>query len=145
MNAIDFLIREHDKVRQTLLDITDKSHREETRMKMFHGLCQDLIRHETMEHKVWYPHFRNDRRLSETVQHLLHEEEGAEKAIKQFAQINTPDAWEEQFSKFKNAVENHAREEELDLFPQVEKLFSKEELEKIGREMYQFKTHYSIH
>src|SRR3984885_12372895 len=103
MNAIDFLIKEHDKVRQALADIYGDSHREETKKKIFDSLCQDLIRHETMEHTIWYPHFKYDKRLNDTVKHLLTEEKSAEKAIEQFNHIKTKQAWEEKFSKFKKA------------------------------------------
>ena len=56
MNAIDFLIKEHEKVKKMLADIADDSHREETKHKMFASLCDELIRHEVMERTVWYPH-----------------------------------------------------------------------------------------
>ena len=142
MNAIDFLIKEHRQVKQTLADISDKSHREDTKKKMFDSLCHDLIRHETMEHQVWYPHFKNDKRLNETVRHLLSEEKSAEKAIKQFEKVETQKEWEEKFSKFKQAVEHHAHEEEHKLFPEVKKLLSEAQLEKIGKAMHEFKTNY---
>jgi hemerythrin superfamily protein len=140
MNAIDFLIKEHNKVRQMLVDISDESHRDETKKKIFNSLCEDLLRHEAMEHKIWYPHFKNDKRLNDTVKHLLTEEKGAEKAIKQFENITTQQAWEEKFSKFKKDVEHHANEEEQKLFPEVKKILSDEELNKIGKEMYAFKN-----
>lgn len=141
MNAIDFLIKEHDKVRHMLVDINDESHHHETKIKLFHTLCQDLIRHEAMEHKLWYPHFRN--KLNGEVKHLLTEEKNAETAIKQFETIQTQHAWEEKFSKFKKDVENHANEEEQKLFPEVKKILDQKELEQIGKEMYEFKKTHS--
>ncbi|MBX9702921.1 MAG: hemerythrin domain-containing protein, partial [Silvanigrellaceae bacterium] len=117
MNAIDFLIKEHNKVRDLLAAISDDSHRETTKMKMFDSLCEDLLRHETMEHSVWYPCFKNDKRLKETVRHLLTEEKGAEKAIKKLDSLNSFKEWEERFQHFKEAVEHHAKEEEEELFP----------------------------
>lgn len=145
MNAIEFLIKEHQKVRHTLTEINDKSHREETKRKMFDNLCQDIIRHEEMEHTQWYPCFKNDKRLTPTVKHLLSEEKSAEKAIKQFDHVKSYEEWEEKFLKFKKDVEHHAYEEEHDLFPEVRKLLSDEELEKIGKAMYQFKKDYRMH
>jgi hemerythrin superfamily protein len=138
MNAIEFLIKEHDRVRRGLSDISDKSHHYETKVKMFHQLCQELIRHETMEHKVWYPHFRN--KLNGTVKHLLTEEKNAETAIKQFETIKTQEAWEEKFSKFKKDVAHHAYEEEHQLFPEVKKILSEKDLEQIGKDMREFKN-----
>ncbi len=142
MNAIDFLIKEHTLVRQALKEINDPSHHEETKMKLFDSLCHDLIRHETMEHQVWYPHFKNDKRLSDTVRHLLTEEKGAEKAIHQLDHVKTATTWDEKFAQFKTDVEHHAREEETNLFPEVKQLLSEADLEKIGLEMYHFKQNY---
>ena len=143
MNAIDFLMKEHEKVRKILSDIENNSHHYETKRKMFDELGIDLIRHEEMEHKVWYPHFKNDTHLSNEVRHLLKEENYAKKAIKQLSELKTQSLWEEKFIKFKKDVEHHAQEEEQQLFPEVEKLLDTEELEKIGIEMHHFKQNYS--
>lgn len=119
MNAIDFLIKEHNKVRKLLTDISDKSHHYETKRTMFESLGNDLIRHETMEHKVWYPHFKNDRRLNEEVRHLVKEENFAEQEIKKLSKITTESAWNERFTQLKKDIEHHAKEEENQLFPEV--------------------------
>ena len=56
--------------------------------------------------------------------------------------LKTEEAWKKEFLKFKSAVEHHASEEETDLFPEVEKILSERELEKIGLEMFDFKMQY---
>lgn len=147
MNAIDFLIKEHEHVRKTLSEIDNSSHRTETKRKMFKTLCSDLIRHETMEHKVWYPHFKNDTRLNDTVKHLLSEEKTAEKILQKFGDIKSDQEWESQFTKLKSDVEHHADEEEQKLFPEVKQILNQDDLEKIGIEMYHFKQNYtpSVH
>lgn len=140
MNAIDFLLKEHNRVRKMLRTISDDSHHYATQKKQFQILAQDLLRHETMEHEVWYPHFKE--KLPSEVQHLLTEEKHAEKAIKKMSDLKTEEAWKKEFLKFKSAVEHHASEEETELFPEVEKILSEGELEKIGLEMFDFKMQY---
>ena len=140
MNAIDFLLKEHNRVRKMLRTISDDSHHYATQKKQFQILAQDLLRHETMEHEVWYPHFKE--KLPSEVQHLLTEEKHAEKAIKKMSDLKTEEAWKKEFLKFKSAVEHHASEEETELFPEVEKILSERELEKIGLEMFDFKMQY---
>lgn len=142
MNAIEFLTKEHNKVKETFKAINDSKHRYETKRKMFVDLAEDLLRHETMEHAVWYPHFKNDRRLDQTVKHLLKEENHAEKAIKKLSQIDNEDTWQTCFLQLKDDVEHHAAEEENKLFPQVEKILSANDLEEIGKKMYDFKKQY---
>ncbi|BCA96003.1 hemerythrin [Legionella antarctica] len=142
MNAIDFLIKEHNDVRHALAKIEENSLHDETKRQMFQSLCQDLIRHETMEHVVWYPHFKNDQRLNPTVRHLLSEEKTAEEIIKQFEHIDAQQEWDRKFSKLKNEVEHHADEEEEKLFPEVKKILTEDDLEKIGLDMFHFKKDY---
>lgn len=141
MNAIDFLIKEHNRVRAMLADISDDSHSEDTKKKKFDLLSQDLIRHETMEHEVWYPHFKS--KIPGTVKHLLTEEKTAEKEIKKLEDLKSNGKWEGSFLKFKDDVEHHAEEEENELFPEVQKILSDQELEEIGKKMYEFKKKYS--
>ncbi len=137
MNAIEFLIKEHNKVRKMLLDIADEKHHYETQKKQFERVSQELLRHEDMEHQIWYPHFKD--KLPQTIKHLVTEEKGAEKAIHKLNTLKTETAWKEHFLKFSEDVEHHAHEEEHDLFPEVQKILSQKELEDIGLKMHVFK------
>lgn len=142
MDAINFLIKEHDRVRKMLADIAGDSHRDGTKHKLFDDLAQDLIRHETMEQKIWYPHFKNHERIDDEVKHLVKEEDDAAKAIKKLENIASQKEWEEKFAKFKKDVEHHADEEEEKLFPRVREILSEAKLEEIGKKMFEFKQDY---
>ncbi len=144
MNAIQFLLKEHETVKKMLTEIANKSHRDETKKKMFDTLSQDLIRHEKMEQEVWYPHFRDNKKIDDIVKHLITEEKSAANTIKELDKIKDQESWEEKFSKFKKDVEHHASEEENKLFPQVEKILTDAELEEIGKEMDEFKKEFKI-
>ncbi|HHF7347189.1 TPA: hemerythrin domain-containing protein [Legionella feeleii] len=142
MDAISFLVSEHNKVRKTLNEIANINFSDDKRQPMFESLCNELIRHEAMEHKVWYPCFKDNAKLDSTVKHLLREEKSAERAIKEFNDIKTQQEWEEKFARFKNNVIHHAEEEENKLFPQVKSLLDHNELELIGERMSRFKNKY---
>lgn len=139
MNAILFLIKEHDKMRTMLAKISYESHQGETKRKIFTELCQELIRHETMEQEVWYPFLIGNDNLVGIIKHLVSEEEKAAETIKEFDKIEDQKDWEEKFLHFKGDIEHHASDEETKLFPIVEKHLTKEQLEKIGKIMYEFK------
>lgn len=139
MNAITFLIKEHNKFRRILSGINKKKHRYTTKKRIFADFCKDLITHEKIEQKIWYPHFKHNKKLKKEVRHLLSEEKHAAKAIKKLKAIKTQEAWEENFVKFKKAVEHHAHEEESKLFPNVKEILDKLELDKIGTAMRKFK------
>lgn len=142
MNAIDFLIKEHNHVRETLTQISNAPHPNESREKLFHSLCRDLIRHEAMEHAIWYPCFKYNSQLDPAVRHLLSEEKHAEKAIELLKNIHQPHEWEKKFFQLKEEVEKHTQEEEQQFFPEVKKLLSNDELEQIGLDMFHFKQDY---
>lgn len=140
MNAIEFLIHEHNNVKKMLAEINGDDHGFETKRLKFELLASDLIRHENMEQQVWYPRFKN--KVPDTVKHLVDEEQYAENAIQKLEASQTEAAWETLFLKFKDEVEHHAQEEEEDLFPEVRKLLSEQELEKIGERMSKFVNEY---
>lgn len=144
MNAIDFLLKEHEHVRKTLAQIDEPSHSTATKRKMFKSLGDELIRHEAMEHQIWYPCLKNDKKIKDEIKQLVAEENLAEKAIKQLENTKMEQEWENKFSKLKKDVEAHASEEETKLFPEVIKVLTEAELEKIGIKMYQFKHNHPI-
>ncbi|TAL65292.1 MAG: hemerythrin domain-containing protein [Legionella sp.] len=142
MNAIDFLIKEHNKFRTMFADINDPSHREETRRRIFETIHDELIRHEEMEQTVWYPYLRAEanKRLNDRVKHLISEEYSAKKLMDHLSKIKNSDNWEQELLKLQKDVEHHASEEEEELFPQVQKIFEDSELEMIGKKMRAFKN-----
>lgn len=135
MNAIDFLKKEHNKVREMLTLIEDHLDSKETKKEKFNKLSAMLLRHEHMEHEIWYPHFKND--LSDEVQHLIKEEKIAEREINKLQDLyeSSNQVWADAFKKFKMAVEHHAEEEEKSLFPEVKHLLSASKLNAIGKAM----------
>jgi F0F1-type ATP synthase gamma subunit len=143
MNAITFLIKDHDKVRMTFKEIDKDDHHFETKKKMFDKLCSELLRHENMEHTIWYPHFKNHPTISAEVRHLIKEENHAENMIKRFNSIKEEKEWNAMFIKFRKEVEHHAREEETKLFPIIQRNFSEDALNQIGLEMFHFKQEHN--
>jgi iron-sulfur cluster repair protein YtfE (RIC family) len=139
MNAIKFLLREHNKFRKILGSILDKSHRATTKRKMFDNLSNDLVHHEKVEETVWYPYLKKNTKLASTIRHLTSEEKAAEKEIAKLKKAKDQDEWDQQYAKFKRNVEHHASEEEEALFPKVEQAIDEEDLKKIGKRMQQLK------
>src|SRR5437899_742586 len=91
MDAIKFLLKEHNKIRKTFTKIKKKS-REVTQKKIFDLLCKDLVRHEKMEQKIWYPYLKKHTHLKNKIKHLLKEEKTAAKAIKEFKKIKNSES-----------------------------------------------------
>ncbi|WP_131783773.1 hemerythrin domain-containing protein [Legionella gresilensis] len=142
MNAIDFLIQEHNKVRSLFKDLNDPSHREETQKKLFLTIRDELIRHEEMEQQIWYPQLKSNKQWNEEIRHLISEEHSAKKFIDKLNKMNDTENWREGLKQLQEDVEHHAHEEETKLFPQVKRIMDDEELTRIGKEMKKFKDTY---
>jgi hemerythrin superfamily protein len=112
---------------------------------MFDFLCKDLVRHEKMEQKIWYPYLKEYVQLNTKIKHLLKEEKTAAKAIKEFKKIKTSEKWETKFIAFKKDVFHHAKEEETKLFPSVKKKLESNELKMIGKKLNTFKNKHVNH
>lgn len=139
MDAILYLRQEHSKFRRNLAAIS-KTSNERTKQAKFNALCKDLIRHETMEQKVWYPVLRKNKELNKIIQHLLSEEKSAAEAIKKFQKTGFGLMWKLRYYKFKHDIDHHAKEEEQELFPKVRKYLEKKELSVLGSKMRKFKA-----
>ena len=139
MHAVDFLLKEHATVRATFKEISNDSHRYETKRKMFDELCENLKCHEKMEQTKWYPHLQKNPELKKIIDHLLEEEKKASEAISDFKHITDEAEWEKKFSTFHKDVDHHANEEEEKLFPKVKDFFEEKQLEEWGLAMHQFK------
>jgi hemerythrin superfamily protein len=142
MNAIDFLIKEHNKVRSLFEDLNDPSHREETQKKIFLTIRDELLRHEEMEQKVWYPNLKAHKKWQEKIKHLKSEEHSAKKFIEKLKTNLNSDNWQQDVSHLQEEVEHHANEEETKLFPLVRETLDEEELQHLGEEMKEFKENY---
>lgn len=142
MNAIDFLIKEHNKVRSLFADMNDSNHRQETKKKIFETIHEELVRHEKMEQTVWYPQLKLNKEVSEKIKHLTTEEKSAKNFMDQLSKIKNSSEWENELKELQKDVEHHANEEEKHLFPQVKQLVEESELERIGKEMHHFKESY---
>lgn len=138
MDAIQYLRHEHANFRQQLAAI-GKTADNTLKKKKFNAFCKQLVRHETMEQKIWYPVLRKDPELRNIIQHLIDEEKSAASAIKKFKNNSFEFIWNLRFYKFRHDVNHHAREEEQALFPLVRKKISKTVLNTLGVKMRKFK------
>lgn len=142
MNAIDFLLKEHNKIRALFADLNDPIHKEETKRKLFETIRNELIRHEKMEQTIWYPKLKSHKELFDEIKHLVSEEKDASKLIDHLNKINNSPEWEKELLKLQKEVEHHANEEEKHLFPEVRKFLDETALTIIGKAMREFKDNY---
>lgn len=144
-DAIEIILKDHDHIRGMVSSLEKKLDLsfEESRA-LFKKLKSALIEHETMEQTVWYTELNKDDNLKTIIASLKEEEEGAAKAIKEIDETRDMGAWTNKVKKLLQAVGNHAKDEETNLFPKVKKHFNEAQLMDIGSKLEKFKNNYKV-
>lgn len=139
MDAIIYIRSQHTKIRKAFKAIGKTASLNSKKTKL-NALCKELVKHETMEQKAWYPVLRKNKTLANVIKHLVAEEKSAAKTIKSFKKSHFDLIWKLKYMKFKRDVEHHARDEEKKLFPKVRKIIPKKELMLLGTKLQKFKA-----
>jgi hemerythrin superfamily protein len=145
MDALTLLKEDHQKVKKLMGELEKTTERGvKTREELFTKLVSELTVHEKIEEQIFYPRVK-EQATTKKVEELIaesYEEHHFVDTVKAELQDTPFDAeeWAAKFKVMKENVEHHAFEEEEEkLFPKVQKIFSKDELEEMGTEMEELK------
>jgi len=136
MNAIQLLEHQHQEVEKLFKEIErcDDENRDELR-RLFAELADNLAAHADIEEELFYPEVKQ-RQQDGMVQHAVEEHFEMKQFLVQLLDLEVGSG---QFlmtlAQLKDAVLGHVEEEEGQMFPEARKMFSKEELDQLGREM----------
>lgn len=135
MNALELLIYQHDEVDE-LLEQIEESEDEAEIEELFAELGDKLAAHAKIEETIFYPAVmakQTEQILLESVEEHL----SVKRLLADLLELDTSDP--QFFAKLavmQEQLEHHARtEEEGELFPEVRKLMTKDELDGLGGEM----------
>ena len=129
MNAIDYLIQEHDSHRKLLSEI-------ERDKLLFSTLREELIHHVHMEEVILYPGLLKVPTLEKIVREAWEEHNLIMGLIQEMDDKNLPEkVWDSKFAVLKKLILIHLDDEEKQMFPQVRGLASEEILNSLGDEM----------
>ncbi len=145
MDALSLLKEDHQKVKKLMGEIEKTTERgTKTREELFTKLVNELTVHEKIEEQIFYPRVK-EQATTKKVEEMIaesYEEHHFVDTVKAELE-DTPfeaEEWAAKFKVMKENVEHHAFEEEEEkLFPKVQKIFSKDELEEMGTEMEELK------
>ena len=145
MDALTLLKEDHQKVKKLMGELEKTTERGvKTREQLFTKLVTELTVHEKIEEQIFYPRVK-EQATTKKVEEMIaesYEEHHFVDTVKAELQDTPFDAeeWAAKFKVMKENVEHHAFEEEEEkLFPKVQKIFSKDELEEMGTEMEELK------
>ena len=129
MNAIDLLKQQHDEVEELFKKIENaRSGKEE----LFDQIADALAVHSAIEEQHFYPATK-DARTEELLHEAVEEHLAVKRVIADLLEMEPDDPqFEAKIKVLKEQVEHHVEEEESELFPKVQKVHSKDELEDLG-------------
>ena len=135
MNAIDLLKKQHVEARKLFKEI-EKAGPEE-KEQLFDDLADALAVHAAIEEQHFYPATK-DARTEELLQEAVEEHLSAKRIIADLLEMEPDDPqFDAKIKVLQEQIEHHVEEEETELFPKVQKLHSKDEMEDLGVSMEQ--------
>lgn len=136
MNALDLLKKQHAEVSklfkkyEKLADGAD-----DERQELFEQIADRLAAHATIEEKFFYPSIKSEG-TEDIVRESLEEHLSVKRLIADLLDLEPDDeAFDAKMQVLREQIEHHVEEEEEEMFKQVRKECSKEQLEDLGLQM----------
>ena len=137
MDALSLLRSDHQKVKSLVKQVEDSGDRAtKQREELFQTIVDELTVHERIEEEIFYPNVQKHEKAKALVLESYVEHGVVDDLLDEISTIDTGDEkWMPAFKVFKENLEHHIKEEEDELFPKVESLFSSDQLGKMGEQM----------
>lgn len=133
MDAIKLLKQQHREV-SALFEQFEKTDDDHAKQRIFITIADKLAVHATIEERHFYPAVRA-RQTEEEVVEAYDEHLEVKKLILEGLDKRQSPGFDGAVAALKGCVEHHVEEEEMELFPNVQKLMTAESLEAIGQTM----------
>jgi hemerythrin-like domain-containing protein len=141
LDALQLLKEDHELVKRLLADgekLTERA--EKGRQELFTRLKSELEIHERIEEEVLYPALRDHPKSEEIAYEAFEEHHVVDTILSELENTPVSDPeWMAKFTVAKENLEHHIEEEEGEMFRTTRQLFSKDELEDMGRRMQEIK------
>jgi hemerythrin-like domain-containing protein len=137
MDALKLLKQDHDEVRKMLADLEGTTERaEKTRTEGLASLKQELEVHETIEEEIFYPALKEHPKTKDLALEGYEEHHVVDMVMSEIEGVEPGDeTWMAKFTVMKENLEHHIEEEEGEMFPQAEQVFTDGELGELGDRM----------
>ena len=132
--ATNLLIAQHREVKALFEAIEDTPNRA-AKAKLFEEVARALVAHDAIEREIFYPACEKAMGMTKLLGESLVEHGVIEFCLHEAAQARKEQDFDFKCQVLSEMVLHHVKEEEQDFFPQVEKAFSLEQLEALGKRM----------
>ncbi len=139
MNALELLHQDHEKV-SALFEKAEATENEKQKQTLFKQIASELEMHTHIEETVFYPAIRENEELKDLVLEAFEEHRQVKNLIREINNLTDgSEKFDAKLKVMKENVEHHVEEEESEMFPLVEQIMNKSELEELGAAMEQEK------
>ena len=139
LSATRLLRADHDRVRELFRKYPEEGEGEAARKREIVGeLVRELTVHTRIEEEIFYPAVldRREKKPEKIVRESFEEHKIVETLLEEISGTGPADKqFDAKVTVLKEIVEHHAKEEEDELFPEAERLFSSAELDEMGAQM----------
>jgi hemerythrin superfamily protein len=137
MDAIQLLKNDHKRVEKIFSDLENKT---DDRRALFPELDRELTVHAEIEEKIFYPAAKQAEPTRDLVLESLEEHKQIKMVLADLEQTDMRTAeWGADLKVLKEDVMHHVGEEEDDLFPKIQTILSKQQLDELGTRMQEMK------
>ncbi len=141
MNAIELLKDDHDKVDKLFQKV--KATEEGEHKELFEKIKHELDAHAHIEEKIFYPRLKEEDELEDITLEGIEEHHQAKMFLRELASLSDDsEKFEPKLKVLMEDIEHHVMEEEGEMFPKVEKIIGKAELEELGEQMEEEKKNF---
>jgi hypothetical protein len=141
MDALELLEKDHHLFRRLLDEGEATTERgEKTRTELFERLKREITIHEQMEETVLYAALREVTKARDTALEGYEEHHVVDEIFAELEQTPPSDeSWGAKFTVAKENLEHHMEEEEGEMWKQARQAFSQDELDRMGKEMFEIR------
>jgi hemerythrin superfamily protein len=135
MDALKLLKQDHETVKGLFEQASEISDEKEQK-RIFRQISSDLEMHAEIEETIFYPAMEKHAKLKDKVRESRKEHDEIKSQLRELAGLEDSEEFESKFQELEEIVSHHAEEEEEGkMFPQVQEIVSKQDLEKLGQEL----------
>jgi len=143
MNAVELLKADHQKVSE-LFEQAENTENEKQKEKLFEQIKNELETHTHIEETIFYPAVQPHEELKDMVLEAFEEHKQVKTLLREISNLaDGSEKFDAKLKVMKENVEHHVEEEESEMFPKVEQIFSDQKLEELGQEMAAEKKNFS--
>lgn len=129
MDLYESLKQDHQSIKSILDEMVQTTAADQSlRTQLFNRLKVEFLAHARAEEKMFYPKLEQHQRSRDLALAAEEEHHAAESLLRELEQTDTQDdRWKARATVLREMILNHVEEEEHDLFPKAQQIFSDDE------------------